>query len=53
MGIFNVPKNIRSKPCKCPKNYFHYVEKIYEEENGPYKIIHKFEIIECKFHMKS
>ncbi len=43
-------ENIKRKPCECPSEEFDWVKKSYESKEGPYKIIHYFEIKQCSKH---
>lgn len=43
-------ESIKKKPCECPSDSFEWVNKVYETTEGPYRIIHSFEIKECPLH---
>ncbi|MFW9876829.1 MAG: hypothetical protein ACFFG0_27360, partial [Candidatus Thorarchaeota archaeon] len=43
-------ENIKRKPCECPSDSYEWVQKTYEKTEGPYRIIHVFEIKECALH---
>ncbi len=43
-------ESIKRKPCECPSDSFIWVYKSHEMIDGPYRIIHRFEIKECPLH---
>ena len=43
-------ESIKKKPCECPSDSFEWVNKVYEITEGPYQVIHSFEIKECPLH---